>query len=242
MGYEICCSMNDMMLHGGIYVQSILWWTHPFIWVGFCVLQLKLLTKDQMALFLRRDSKGPGAVSTYPCVRKMKDGKFEATYRVNWKRRRYTHAFQYACMNLSFTTCCTCLISLPFCSDHEWMSWTLVSRLMQSALCNGDPSCATERRGGRNNMGLGVHHQFVGNYVVMRYWWWVLIAITSCCSFRFCLFWQSGGWTLGLIQHRGRSSQVSESCMSSCCSSHTAGWIKFSFSFPMILVLIKPLA
>jgi hypothetical protein len=30
--------------------------------------------------------------------------------------------------------------------------------------------------------------------------------------------------------------------MSSCCSSHTAGWIKFSFSFPMILVLIKPLA
>ncbi|CAM6034337.1 unnamed protein product [Sphagnum compactum] len=49
--------------------------------------RLKLLTKDQMALFLRRDSKGPGAVSTYPCVRKMKDGKFEATYRVNWKRR-----------------------------------------------------------------------------------------------------------------------------------------------------------
>ncbi|CAK9880755.1 unnamed protein product [Sphagnum jensenii] len=49
--------------------------------------RLKLLTKDQMALFLRRDSKGPGAVSTYPCVSKMKNGKFEATYRVNWKRR-----------------------------------------------------------------------------------------------------------------------------------------------------------
>jgi hypothetical protein len=33
------------------------------------------------------------------------------------------------------------------------------------------------------NMGFGVHHQFVGNYVVMRYWWWVLTGITSCCSF-----------------------------------------------------------
>jgi hypothetical protein len=95
---------------------------NSFIWVGFGALQLKLLTKDQMALFLRRDSKGPGAVSTYPCVRKMKDGKFEASYRVNWKRRRYTHVIQYACMNLSFTTCCTCLISLPFCRDHEGMS------------------------------------------------------------------------------------------------------------------------
>ncbi|CAM6034338.1 unnamed protein product, partial [Sphagnum compactum] len=52
------------------------------------VRRLKLLTKDQMALFLRRDSKGPGAVSTYPCVRKIKGGKFEATYRENWKRRR----------------------------------------------------------------------------------------------------------------------------------------------------------
>ncbi len=46
------------------------------------------------------------------------------------------------------------LISLPFCSDHEWMSWTLVSRLMQSALCNGDPSCATELMGGRNKHGI----------------------------------------------------------------------------------------
>jgi hypothetical protein len=68
---------------------------------AICIVQLKLLTKDQMALFLRRDSKGPGAVSTYPCVRKVKGGKFEATYRENWKRRRYTHAMQYASTNLS---------------------------------------------------------------------------------------------------------------------------------------------
>jgi hypothetical protein len=132
------------------------------------------------------------------------------------------------------------LISLPFCSDHEWMSWTLVSRLMHCAMVI--PLVQLNVWVEETNMGFGVHHQFVGNYVVMRYWWWVLIAITSCCSFRFCLFWQSGGWTLGLIQHRGRSSQVSESCMSSCCSSHTAAWIKFFFSFRMILVLIKPLA
>jgi hypothetical protein len=90
------------------------------------------------------------------------------------------------------------------------------------------------------NRGFGVHHQFVGNFVVMRYWWWVLIAITSCCSFRFCLFWQSGGWTLGIIQHRGRSSQVSESCMSSCCSSHKAAWIKFFFPFVWSLFSSNP--
>jgi hypothetical protein len=113
--------MNDMMLHGPM-CKVQLDEHNSFIWVGFGALQLKLLTKDQMALFLRRDSKGPGAVSTYPCVRKLKDGKFEATYRVNWKRRRYTHAIQYSCMNLSFTTCCTRLISFPFSSDHEGMS------------------------------------------------------------------------------------------------------------------------
>jgi hypothetical protein len=95
---------------------------------GICIVQLKLLTKDQMALFLRRDSKGPGAVSTYPCVRKIKGGKFEATYRENWKRRRYTHAMQYASMNLSFTTCYTRLIS-PIdiaVDDHECRELLLV--------------------------------------------------------------------------------------------------------------------
>jgi len=64
-----------------------------------------------MALFLRRNSKGPGVVSTHPCARKIKGGKFEAAHRENWKRRRYTHAMQYASMNMSFTTCYTRLIS-----------------------------------------------------------------------------------------------------------------------------------
>jgi hypothetical protein len=45
-----------------------------------------------MALFLRRDSKGLGVVSTHPCAKKIKGGKFEAAYRENWKSRRYTHA------------------------------------------------------------------------------------------------------------------------------------------------------
>ncbi|CAK9880756.1 unnamed protein product [Sphagnum jensenii] len=51
------------------------------------VKRLKLLTNDQMALFLRGDSKGTGAVWTYPYVRKIKHGIFEATYAENWKRR-----------------------------------------------------------------------------------------------------------------------------------------------------------
>jgi hypothetical protein len=52
---------------------------HSFI-AWFCSLQLKLLTNDQTVLFIRGDSKGPGAVWTYPCVTKIKDGKVEATY------------------------------------------------------------------------------------------------------------------------------------------------------------------
>ncbi|CAK9234497.1 unnamed protein product [Sphagnum troendelagicum] len=50
------------------------------------VRRLKLLTNDQMALFLGGDSKGPGAVWTYPGVTKIKNAKFEATYGENWKR------------------------------------------------------------------------------------------------------------------------------------------------------------
>jgi hypothetical protein len=60
-----------------------------------------------MAIFLRGDSKGPGAVWTYPCVTKIKGGKFEATYVENWKRRRYTYTCHAICTNLSFTTCST---------------------------------------------------------------------------------------------------------------------------------------
>ncbi len=60
-----------------------------------------------MVLFLRRDSKGPGAVWTYPCVRKIKDGMFEATYADSWRRRRYTYTCHVICRNLSFTTCST---------------------------------------------------------------------------------------------------------------------------------------
>ncbi|CAK9233398.1 unnamed protein product [Sphagnum troendelagicum] len=50
------------------------------------VRRLKLLTNDQMALFLGGDSKGPGAVWTYPGVTKIRDAKSEATYGENWKR------------------------------------------------------------------------------------------------------------------------------------------------------------
>jgi hypothetical protein len=133
------------------------------------------------------------------------------------------------------------LISLPFCSDHEWMSWTLVSRLMQSALCNGDPSWATERMGGRKTWDSVL---IISLWEIMWLWdtdgeYWLELLLVA--HFVYCLFWQSGGWTLGLIRHRGRSSQVPESCISSCCSSHTAASIKFCFSFLMILVLIKPL-
>jgi hypothetical protein len=74
-------------LHGGIHLQVHLdEFIHSFI-AWFCSLQLKLLTNDQTALFIRGDSKGPGAVWTYPCVTKIKDGKVEATYEENWKRR-----------------------------------------------------------------------------------------------------------------------------------------------------------
>ncbi len=45
---------------------------------GICIVQLNLLTEDRMALFPRRDSKGLGAVSTYPRVKKIKGGEFEA--------------------------------------------------------------------------------------------------------------------------------------------------------------------
>jgi hypothetical protein len=103
----ICCNKNDMMLHGGIHLQVQLdEFIHSFI-AWFCSLQLKLLTKDQMALFLRGDSKGTGAVWTYPYVRKIKPGIFEATYAENWKRRRYTYTCPVICTNLSFTTCST---------------------------------------------------------------------------------------------------------------------------------------
>jgi hypothetical protein len=60
-----------------------------------------------MALFLRGDSKGPGAVWTYPCVRKTKAGIFEATYAESRKRRRYIYTCHVICTNLSFTTCST---------------------------------------------------------------------------------------------------------------------------------------
>jgi formylmethanofuran dehydrogenase subunit A len=59
---------------------------HSFL-AWFCSLQLKLLTNDQIDLFIRGDSKGPGAMSTYPYVTNIRDGKFEATFGENWKRR-----------------------------------------------------------------------------------------------------------------------------------------------------------
>jgi len=136
--------------------------------VGFGALQLKLLTKDQMALFLRRDSKGPGAVSTYPCVRKM-NGKFEATYRVNWKRRRYTHAIQYPCMDLSFHY----MLHISFLS-HSAVIMNECRELLLVDSCNLHcamviPVVQLNVWVEETNMGFGVHHQFVGNYVVMRY-------------------------------------------------------------------------
>jgi hypothetical protein len=83
----ICCNMNDMMFAWRDPSASTVYeFIHSFI-AWFCSLQLKLLTNDQMALFITGDSKGPGAVWTYPCVTKIKDGKFEATYGENWKRR-----------------------------------------------------------------------------------------------------------------------------------------------------------
>jgi hypothetical protein len=125
------------------------------------------------------------------------------------------------------------LISLPSTLEwHERMSCTLFSSL-QCALCNADHSSAIELMNRRHKR----VHQYVWNYMCS---WDTgdehLTEELIVGNLDWVLFWQFGGWTLGLIQHRGRSSQVPcKSCIRSSSSWHSA-WINFFFSFSMILI------
>ncbi len=210
MGCEmICCNTNDMMFAWRDPSASTAWWIHSSFIAWFCSLQLKLLTNDQMALFLGGDSKGPGAVWTYPGVTKIENAKFEAIYGENWKRR-YTYTFlRVICMNLSFTTCYTsnfspidtavimsecCVLLLVVCNLH----CAMVTPLVQ--LNSSDEN---------TNIGFRAHHQHVRNYV----WSWDTyndhwLEELLVSDLDYLLFWQSAWWNRGLIQQRGRSRQV----------------------------------
>jgi len=140
-------------------------------------------------------------------------------------------------MNLSFTTCCTsnfspvdtavimsecCVLLLVVCN----LDCAMVTPLVQ--LHSWDEN---------TNIGFGAQHQHVRNYM----WSWDTytdhwLEELLVGDLEYLLFWQSAWWNRGLIQHRGRSSQVPcRSCRSSCSSWHAA-WIKFCFSFLMILI------
>jgi hypothetical protein len=134
------------------------------------------------------------------------------------------------------------LISPTFCSDHEWMSWTLVSRLMQSALCNDDPSCATERMGGRNKHGIRCSSSVCGKFCGYE----ILMVSIDCNYFLLLisfLFVLAVRWVNSWDHTTPRKKQPGIRVMHEFLLLFTYSCLNQVFlSFRMILVLIKPLA
>lgn len=69
-------------------------------------LQLYKLSKEQLIIYVRRDSRGKGAQAKYPGVKKIGNDRYQAAYKPDLKAKMYVTEIWYL-QHMSSTNACS---------------------------------------------------------------------------------------------------------------------------------------
>ncbi len=148
--WHLSYNMNDMMLYGGIHQQSIDW-IHSFIALDlYCAAEAT--HQGPNGSFPSPRQQGTWCCLHIPLCEEDQRGKIWG-YLQGELEEEEVHTCHAICINESIFHHMLKTPYLPHrhCCRWSWISWTLVSRQLQSALCNGDQSSAIERMTSRRN-------------------------------------------------------------------------------------------